>query len=90
MVVTHFAPSLHSVSPRFAGSPVNAGFVSNLEAQIERWQPALWLHGHTHDSFDYRVGATRVVCNPRGYEKGGVLENPDFDPFLMIDLEVSR
>ena len=26
----------------------------------------LWIHGHTHDSFDYVVNGTRVVCNPRG------------------------
>ena len=30
-------------------------------------QADLWLHGHVHDSFDYRVGRCRVICNPRGY-----------------------
>ena len=25
------------------------------------------IHGHTHNSFDYSVKGTRVVCNPRGY-----------------------
>jgi len=30
-------------------------------------QPRLWIHGHTHESFDYKIGKTRVVCNPRGY-----------------------
>ena len=29
----------------------------------------LWVHGHTHDEFDYKIGITRVVCNPRGYPK---------------------
>ena len=27
----------------------------------------LWIAGHTHESFDYRVGETRVVGNPAGY-----------------------
>ena len=27
---------------------------------INRHQPALWIHGHVHDNFDYRVGATRI------------------------------
>jgi hypothetical protein len=27
----------------------------------------LWTHGHTHEDFDYMIGTTRVVCNPRGY-----------------------
>jgi len=30
-------------------------------------QIKLWTHGHTHEEFDYMVGTTRVVCNPRGY-----------------------
>jgi Icc-related predicted phosphoesterase len=60
--------------------------VSDLERQIRRWQPQLWLHGHTHDSFDYRVGATRVVANPRGYAPGGQIENASFDPDLVIEL----
>jgi Calcineurin-like phosphoesterase len=86
VVVTHFAPSRQSIHGRFAGSPLNACFVSDLEAQILRWQPQLWLHGHTHDSFDYRIGNTRVVANPRGYAPKGVVENRWFDPSLVIEV----
>ena len=86
VVVTHYAPSRGSIHPRFAGSALNACFISDLEAQIRRWQPALWLHGHVHDSFDYRIGATRVVANPRGYARDGVPENEDFAPALVIEL----
>lgn len=86
VVISHFAPTRSSISPQFAGSPINASFVSDLEAKIREWQPSLWLHGHTHGSFDYRVGNTRVVCNPRGYAKDGVNENPEFDETLVIEL----
>jgi Icc-related predicted phosphoesterase len=86
VVVTHFAPSRRSIHPRFEGSPINACFVSDLESCIRRWQPALWLHGHTHDSFDYRIGATRVLANPRGYAPGGVVENGSFDPGLHVEV----
>jgi len=86
VVVTHFAPARGSIAARFAGSPLNACFVSDLEPQIERWQPALWLHGHVHHSCDYRIGATRVLANPRGYAPGGVVENPSFDAAFSIDL----
>jgi len=86
VVISHHAPSAQSVHPRFAGSALNACFVSDLEARIRQWQPALWLHGHLHDSFDYRIGATRIVCNPRGYARGGKQENPLFDPCLSIRL----
>lgn len=86
VVISHFAPTRSSISPMFAGSPINPSFVSDLEERIRKWQPALWLHGHTHGSFDYRVGNTRVVCNPRGYAKNGVNENPAFDGPLVIEL----
>jgi hypothetical protein len=59
-------------------------------ADVERLMGAdrvqLWVHGHTHDSFDYRVAGTRVVCNPRGYARDGVNENPHFDPGFTVDL----
>ncbi len=86
VVITHFAPSRGSIATKFAGSPLNACFVSDLEPQIRRWQPALWLHGHVHDSFDYRIGNTRIVANPRGYAPKGVVENQAFNPTLTIEV----
>lgn len=86
VVVTHFAPSRRSIHPRFKDSPINACFVSDLETRILKWQPKLWLHGHTHDSFDYRIGATRVVANPRGYAPNGEIENKLFNPARVLDL----
>ena len=87
VVVTHFAPARGSIATRFVGSPLNACFVSDLEPQIRRWQPELWLHGHVHDSVDYHVGRTRVVANPRGFAPKGVVENQTFDASLTIDLD---
>ncbi|KZC38305.1 MULTISPECIES: metallophosphoesterase [Rhodanobacter] len=85
VVVTHHAPTPRSVHPRFAESPVSAAFVSDCSALMGR--ATLWVHGHTHDSFDYTVNGTRVVCNPRGYSSNGVNENPHFDPCLCIEVE---
>jgi predicted phosphodiesterase len=86
VVVTHFAPTPASIAPRFEKSTINASFVSDLTAKIERWQPELWLHGHTHDSFDYRIGRTRVLCNARGYSKNGATENARFDPAFVVEI----
>ena len=87
VVITHHAPSIRSVHPRFAGSPINVCFVSNLEHLMGGDRAALWIHGHTHDSFDYEVQGTRIVCNPRGYVHDGVAENPLFDPGFTVTLE---
>lgn len=86
VVITHHAPSPGSIHPRFEGSLLNACFVSDAEHLIDGERVALWVHGHTHDSFDYAVNGTRVVCNPRGYAKDGINENPLFDPCFTVDI----
>lgn len=69
VVVTHHAPSKLSCHPRFKHDTImNGGFFTELGDFIAyRPQIKLWIHGHTHDEFDYTIGETRVVCNPRGY-----------------------
>ena len=69
VVVGHHAPSKQSIKPRYHGDyHMNGGYSSDLESFIlDRPQLKLWTHGHTHDPFDYIVGSTRIVCNPRGY-----------------------
>lgn len=86
VVVTHHAPSPKSIHPRFAGSPLNAAFVSDAERLLQGRRARLWIHGHTHDSFDYEVDGTRVLCNPRGYARDGKIENARFDPLLTVTL----
>jgi hypothetical protein len=48
---------------------------------------SLWIHGHTHESVDYFVNSTRVVCNPRGYAPMEL--NESFDPVLTVDARVT-
>ena len=45
---------------------------------------SLWIHGHTHESFDYTVKGTRIVCNPRGYLP--MEPNSAFNPTLTLDI----
>lgn len=67
IIVTHHSPSLESVPARFKNSGLNQYFVCDMEDVIQKNQPKLWVHGHTHDSFDYQLEDTRIVCNPFGY-----------------------
>ncbi|MFH7042187.1 hypothetical protein ABT392_07710 [Paucibacter sp. JuS9] len=86
VVITHHAPSRHSIHPRFADSLLKACFVSDAAHLLRADRVALWIHGHTHDSFDHCVNGTRVVCNPRGYARGGVNENPAFNPNFIVEV----
>lgn len=80
VVVTHHAPHVGSLHPRYANEILSAAYISDLGQLIETVQPDLWIHGHVHASFDYMVGSTRIVCNPHGYGS----ENADFNPSLVV------
>ena len=69
VVVGHHAPSKLSTHEMYKDDTImNGGYSSELDEFIlDRPQIKLWTHGHTHHNFDYMIGSTRVVCNPRGY-----------------------
>jgi len=68
VVMSHHSISALSVSEKYANLPSNAAFVSDLSGWMhEDWAPMLWVHGHTHEAFDYQIGKTRVIVNPRAY-----------------------
>lgn len=84
VVVTHHLPTPESVHPKYQGSPINAFFLCDVEKFIRSRQPKLWVHGHTHESADYWIGRTRVVCNPFGY--AGHEVNPGFNKDLVMEV----
>lgn len=89
VVVTHHLPSPRSIFGTFQGHPLNPAFASNLEPMIEQYEPALWIHGHAHHSNDYRLGATRIVANPKGYSlnaKAPRSGNPRFDDTMIVEI----
>lgn len=69
VVVGHHAPSRLSTHEMYKNDTImNGGYSSDLNEFIfEHPQIKLWTHGHTHHNFDYMIGSTRIVCNPRGY-----------------------
>jgi Icc-related predicted phosphoesterase len=70
VVCGHHAPSKASTHPRYKSEVItNGAYSTNLDNYIlDRRQIKLWTHGHTHEDFDYLIGTTRIVCNPRGYD----------------------
>jgi len=69
VVVGHHAPSRLSTHPKYQDQFImNGGYSSQLDDFIlDHPQIKLWTHGHTHEDFDYCIGSTRILCNPRGY-----------------------
>ena len=83
VVITHHAPSPRCIRPWFEKSRLNPGFASNLDALIEKYQPALWVHGHMHDPVDEWVRATRIIANPHGYSR---VEGHTFNPAFVVNV----
>lgn len=84
VVITHHAPSRRSI----AGSVdiADAAFASDLEPVIRQYQPDLWVHGHVHEHHDYRIGNTRLLANPRGYQGPDHGEDSGFIEDLVIEV----
>ena len=83
VVVSHHAPSRRSLELSSKNHILDAAYASNLEEYMNP-NLNLWIHGHVHDSMDYLVNGTRVVCNPRGYAPKDV--NPDFKERFIVEL----
>lgn len=85
VVITHFAPTLHSMDPRYGRSPGTAGFCNGLDELLPLAD--LWLHGHLHCPTDVQVGRCRIVANPLGYEDKN--EQAGFVPTCCIRVSAS-
>jgi len=104
VVVSHHAPhpahfKMPSHDPLVEPDILTAAYRSDLTALMSprpddgrgALRPAdLWIYGHTHESFDSVIGATRVVSNAKGYgpwpPRERAWDNPRFDPHYVIKI----
>lgn len=84
VVVTHHAPSMQSIHEVHADNPWRGCYATDIEDVMTGAD--VWIHGHTHNSFDYRVAGTHIICNPRGYVDSGGSENDAFDGMKVINI----
>ena len=96
VAVSHHAPDIGSVPARYTNDILSAAFASTALTELNSAlhqsgeappapagkRPDFWIHGHIHDSADYRVDTTRVIANPHGYGR----ENAKFDPTFIIEV----
>ncbi len=83
VIVTHHAPSRQSIPEHLKNDIISAGYASNLDNLVKGLNPTVWIHGHVHESADYKIGSTRVLSNPRGYPGE---RNLQFDPSFIVSL----
>lgn len=87
IVITHHLPLFNSIDARDLNRDgslgLNAYYLNDQSRLINKVQPKLWIHGHTHHHLDYIAGNTRIVCNPMGYQQHN--QNTGYVP-MFIDV----
>lgn len=88
IVITHHGPSAKSVADEYKDDVItNSAYYSDLSNFIlDHEEIILWTAGHTHHAYQYKIGNTLVVCNPRGYQDPNSREYTGWDPDLVLDL----
>lgn len=92
VVITHHAPVINP-NTKYRDSDLSPAFNSlDMVEVIEKYQPTLWVYGHTHECDRQMIGKTTIISNQRGYPNThikGDFECLDFDeagaPFIVTD-----
>jgi Icc-related predicted phosphoesterase len=95
VVVTHMAPHASAIRPAFDEEITSAAYASDA-SDLMALGVDVWIHGHTHETYDRvvpydRVAAgVRMVTNQKGYgpwaPKEPTWDNRDFDPNFVIEI----
>ncbi len=85
VVVTHHLPSHTSNVKRFLHSPLNAAYVNDLDQLIKKNQHiSAWIHGHSHEFNEVKIGKVLLARNPLGYVGDG--EQRDFRRDYVLEV----
>lgn len=82
VIVSHHLPDQKCIAKQWRGHPVNRFFVADLD--VKNAGAALWIHGHTHDQVNVKIGQTQVLANPLGYP--GEASNRTFVSNYVIEI----
>lgn len=87
VVITHHAPSMQGLNPKFAGNGLDGAYASALDEKMKALAGVpVWVHGHTHIARTYRVGDTTVRSNALGFASKGHGAR-GFSPAACFDIQ---
>ena len=85
VTITHWPPTKEAMHPKFDGDSLNSYFINDREDLVRAVGAKLWISGHTHEAYSYRVGETRCIGNPTGYW-GEYRESRLFRPDRVVEV----
>ncbi|MEO5995874.1 MAG: metallophosphoesterase [Chitinophagaceae bacterium] len=79
VIISHHAPVVNA-NTQYRNSPLMPAFNSlDMVEVIKKYQPALWIYGHTHECDNQMIGKTKILSNQLGYPIKHGYECPGFD-----------
>ncbi|UQZ88839.1 hypothetical protein C4J81_06350 [Deltaproteobacteria bacterium Smac51] len=89
VVISHHVPVANPDS-KHLGTPLQPAFVAtDVHPLIEKYQPDIWVCGHTHESHRHDMGKTKIISNQLGYpmRPGGYESGTQFDAYgLRVEI----
>jgi hypothetical protein len=64
--VVQLLPPKELMPPKFKNNPKNMFYYVDNFNEIKQTGCQIYIHGHTHDPYDYSLGGIRIICNPFG------------------------
>lgn len=79
VVITHHCPGVNP-NTKYKISSLSPAYNSlDIIPIIEKYQPDLWVYGHTHECDDRMIRKTRIISNQSGYPGHFGYECREFD-----------
>jgi Icc-related predicted phosphoesterase len=68
VIITHYPPTCLSITDEFNADDIEIQYLcySEITDGVFALSPLAWMHGHIHNSVNYKIGDTDVLANPRG------------------------
>lgn len=76
ILISHHLPTDKSIKSIYKDSFTRSCLYSNLKA-LDNF--SVCIHGHVHDSYDYCINDSRIICNP-------YYENTEFDISKIVEI----
>lgn len=89
IVVTHMLPLVDLISPHWQENSMNKYFLTDCKHILESVKPKLWIHGHSHQYLNEKIGETLFIRNPWGYDGEHEREKLNMN-FIIINSDLLK
>lgn len=68
VMISHYGPVVPEFMPlKYSIDKISTFFFFDGLNELKRINPEIWIFGHTHNKYNFRVQNTELMCSPLGY-----------------------